>query len=335
MVRHISKILVLNFFITFLALSGYAQGADQKFHYAVRVPQTSRSCQQEAEALATTFAIQKGVTVLEAACRGVIPVSAKGESYNLYSLLLTYQSASKAKITSVTLSSGLLSQPGDGQGIYESYSACLADIPNQLKNFVAATSLTPLDTFCSNTPHLGGNLYKMQIDGFGVMTHSLYVFNPRLSVDADEDLLIKLQALVANSGGLITRVYGTQIFYYSKYDLNLSSRMMGLFHNANECLSQIDAATEIVKKGGATQAIVRCLRSTKVSAGPIFLQAFHDGYPNIFEDVGYTNTFYSFDECMGERARIIGDSGVNTLGGICQPALGLGNQYLLDLFFRR
>jgi hypothetical protein len=335
MIRHIPKILVLNLFAILTTVTVGAQTPPpETFHYAVRIPVTAQTCQQEATALGARFATTKGVTVNSATCSGIIPITADKANYNLYSLLVTYQGKRVYPSTAIIGASSLSTTPGDGPGIYDTYASCVADIPAQTTNFAAATSLTTLDAFCTAVGDMGGFKYKLQMDGVGTKTNSLYVFDPKLSGNVDPQLQTGLQNLVATSGGAITKVVGNQIFYYAKYALDLYTGMLGIFHNADECQSQVADAAAMLTNAGAKNIIVRCLNdgmNIRV-ASTYYLDVIHDGPSSVVEDYGYNNRFYSFNECMGEKPRIVQDGGKNTLGGICQPAMDLSTNYVLDLF---
>ncbi len=338
MIRHIPKILALNLFAIFMTFNVGAQTPPTTtFHYAVRIPATAQTCQQEADTLGARFSAVTKTKVSEATCRGTITISADGTSYNLYSLLLTYQGKRVYPTTAVLAGSNLSTIPGDGSGIYDTYASCVADIDGQTKNFSAATSLTTLDAFCTTTGDVSGSTYKLQMDGVGTKTNSLYVFDPRLIGATDPQLQSGIENLVATSGGMITKVYGAQIFYYAPYALNLSHRMLGIFHNASECESQISDAAAIFTKAEAKNIIVRCLSNGTGTRAPstYYLEIIHDGSSLVSEDWGTRNKFYSFNECMSEKARIVQDGGQNSLGGICQPAIDLSNNYVLDLFTSR
>src|ERR1700678_2456762 len=115
MIRHIPKILVLNLIAIFMTINAVAQTPAQTYHYAARIPATAQSCQAEAEALGVRFASTTKAKVSETTCRGTITMTADGSTYNLYSLLLTYQAASKINPSSTILGgSSVSTTPGDG-----------------------------------------------------------------------------------------------------------------------------------------------------------------------------------------------------------------------------
>lgn len=332
MIRHIPKILVLNLFAISSTINAGAQTAPIISHYAVRIPATSATCQEEANLLGARFAAGTKAKVTGAKCSGIIPITAEGSNYNLYSLLLTYEGAKISPQTVILGGATVSTTPGSGAGIYDTYASCLTDIDHQARNFSHATNLAIIDAFCMAVDSLGQNKYKLQMDGVGTKTNSLYVFDPKLGDYSTPNLQSDIENLVTKSGGMITKVYQGQIFYYAQYALNLSDRMLGLLSNIAECQEQLADAAGIFTGAGAKSLIARCLTQTGSPGASVMLEVIHDGSSSVMEDWGYNNKFYSYKECMGEKARIVEDGGKSTLGGICQPAMDVSTNYVLDLF---
>jgi len=324
------KIIVL-----ILSLFSVFANADtaKDYHYVLRIPQTAQTCEKEAQDLGVRFATDARAKVTASVCRDTLNVTFDKKNYKLYSLLLTYQATQQiSPYSAVFAQSAVTSTPGAGDGIYNTYADCNADMALQVKTYEAATGLVALGAFCIQLDNISYSRYKLQIDGIGTKKTSLYVFSPQYSGNVDATFLANVNTLVTKVGGKITKLYENLVFYYSKYPVNLTHLQFAMFVDKNECLAQITEATNILKAANAQNILISCFDLPKGMHSTAVLEAVHDGQSSLPQDYGVTYKYYSYSECMTDKPRVLQDAGKNAMGAICAPSMVSPNEYALTLY---
>src|SRR4051794_7273628 len=101
------KPMIKTVIATFLIGASQSALADSSSHYWIRIPQTQRSCQDEAKALADRFSVATGAQIQAATCTDKPTLKADGKSYTLYSLDIAYTVKQEASAYSILISPDL------------------------------------------------------------------------------------------------------------------------------------------------------------------------------------------------------------------------------------
>src|SRR4051812_8561493 len=84
----------------FIFGSAWAYEVPQNYEYAIRIPQTAKSCQQEAAELGARFHAATGIKPNESTCLDVVTITAERREYTLYSLSVSYTARASAELYS-------------------------------------------------------------------------------------------------------------------------------------------------------------------------------------------------------------------------------------------
>ncbi len=307
------------------------------FDYAVRIPATDNTCDEEAIQLRQRFEAASGITALSATCRAKVALTADGTTYPLYSLAVSYAAESELLPYSSIYGRAPIMGTGASDGAYDSYQACLADLPAQLA-FFGRTGLAAVASYCLPTGNDDQSQYALQIDGFGTPVQQLYVFNPDYLGTPASRTEAQVDDMLEADGATIALRSPRGIFYYADAPTALRHEQLANFDNQDsqvsrdQCEGQKADAEAIFAAAGSTHTLVLCLPLYDAMS----LEAFHDAPAELNDDQGSSSSRYdSYDECISDRARAIAElvaKDIPILGGLCEPSLGSDSLYDLHLF---
>ncbi|MCM2279465.1 MAG: hypothetical protein NDJ89_15425 [Oligoflexia bacterium] len=273
-----------------------ARAETPKQEYWVRVPATARSCEEEAEALARRFEAATGQAVKSRECLDVVTARFDDRAYVLYSLLLTYEARVPLPLYRARLGASF-GFGGRDSGAYGSYEQCLADLSAQAALFERAAGLSALAGECAPSPAYGQG-YLLSIEGPGVPARKLQGFNPLYE---DAVLQSEIEGLLVARGAQVARSTPGAILYYSGEALNLRQEYHGYFRDRSQCELQEPELRKILAVAGGTDAIIHCAGAGPGSPTTLFGLAVASRWIN---RITSAVTYYSFDECMKDRARV-------------------------------
>lgn len=142
--------------LCFAALLTAGTASASTFHYKVNfIPSDQGDCHQLAKELGDEVHAQTGLPVRRAICTG-------STAYG-YNVLVEYEADAAYPFVST-----IPSDPGvdGGGGVFGTLAACRAALPAEDARFRAATTLTPVISYCTIDPH-SDLPYAMRIDAFG------------------------------------------------------------------------------------------------------------------------------------------------------------------------
>jgi hypothetical protein len=339
--------------VTFLTLfSALAFAEDpQTYHYFARIPQTQLSCKDEANALAARFTAATQIAVTAATCTDQPTLTAEGQSYQLYSLDLTYQVLPENVPSQYTAILGDAQNYGianRGNAYYDTYAACLADIAAQSTMYAAQTQLSAVAAYCVAETDLDTAQYSMKLESFGTPAARLY----GLDIQSDQEFSDPIAApgtnsskpfyqavvgLLLESGAKITRSTDTMVAYYAATEAAVSQTELGYFDNADECTAQLPQVHALFIATGATDVYQVCQPlSDDANAKTVSLQVAYNSFDMVESDEGYNSqNYYSFQECMNDSARAFAAASQTmqkALGGLCIPDEMHEGQYVFEVF---
>jgi len=318
--------------LSFISLVSFADSTPPQlrtYQYWARIPQTSLSCQEEANQLAARFTAATGFAVSEKICRGVVDATYDGVKTPLYSLLISYQAPNQPYMYKAMF--GFMDfqrEPTSTEGAYATYNDCAADLSAQSANYERETSLKAMAAYCM--PSDMGTSYLLEVEGFGSPTHRLYVMNSAFDGTLTREIHNALDSFIAGLNAHVVAHADTHYFYYRDTSLELRQNMFGSFSNPAECAAQLDAISSLYTKAGSKQKIVACLQYGNDMA----LNGLADG--EMLFSFHVNAVYYSFDECMQDRARAIqaNTSYREPYGAVCTQDYHRngGPQYVMDLY---
>ncbi len=328
----ISPILMFLISVT----SVLAAGNDQT--YWVRLPESPEGCAQAAENVALRFARATGTSEVKGECRGVVELTAEGEVHRLFSVIVSYPSATELRPNSVVFGRAQFgSQPSRAAGVFPSYRSCLDQIPAQSAIYEEETGLEAVAAFCFPAglrlgPDGKSSLtnYALQIDGFGKTASRLRVFDAGARGGMGDRGLAQAASIVQRLGARVALLQGTHIFYYSEQGLSMSLESLAHFSRQNECEVQKDEAESILRKLGSREVLVNCVNSDSSWS----LMALREKVSMFSRDFGASAPkYYTFDECLSDRSRVLGREGGYRapLGAICRSD-SFSDFYVMELF---
>lgn len=322
----------LSFLIALNAWSSPNHSAPlSEFYYRIKIPKTNLTCEQEAKLLALKFANITQYEAVTGQCKGSVNLQSDGKTYELYSLMVTYKTTYFPKLDRATLGhpdfSGI---PRDFEGIYATFESCLNDISNQTRLYQLHSGLPLIDATCEPASYSDKPSFVLRIDGFGQPLKKLYGAKLSFMGDATEANFDEVKTLLQKLGASIIVSMGHEILYYSDPSFRFAHDYFAKFYSKEQCTSQLAEAQTIVTKFGSKDAVVTCL---PFANSVYFLEAFREGYFDVNGDDGAKfPEFYSFEECMSERAATT--LGNPYGGGICHVNNHLGTKFILELFSR-
>lgn len=301
------------------------------YQYWVRIPQTNRTCAEEANIMGDRFAQAtraNGSVVTEKICRSVVTAPYDGAKNSLYSILITYKATREAWAYSALFGSmDFQSTPANTNGIYAKYSDCVAGLDAQATHYETETGLVAVAAFCQ--PSLMGDTYTITVQGFGEPKRRLYVMKSAMTGEVNPELSQSMDHFLAGLDAHVVFRTETHYFYYRENYLELRQNMFGDFSNPAECAAQVATVSNIYTLGKSKQQIVACLPWGKKMA----LNGLADGV--MLSYFSGDAVYYSFDECMQDRSRVMqANTGYysNPLGAICKEDYHAAGQYVMELY---
>lgn len=288
--------------------------------YRVRVPVQTLSCAEEARGLGERFASATKLKVVRSECVSTVSLP-EDTTKKLHVLMVTYLADRSAEPFSAifgSTSSRLSDKPEPYQGAYPTYTACLADLPIQVKAFESATRLIAVASFCELGKSVTSS-YILQIDGFGKPQKRLFHFRSFDNSVAPETT-DQVRALLTDKGATIVQEVENSFFYYAAKSTGVRHNFLANFREISRCQEQLRDAVGIVQGAGSATVIAACVPS---QYGPSFnIETVSDEHHWFMSDSGYrVPIYYSLDECLHDKARILSsakEQNPRVLGGLCQ-----------------
>lgn len=306
--------------------------------YWVRVPATRFTCQEEASFLARRFTEATHIPVKTSVCRGVVRAKFDGVSVNLYSLLLNFDLKDKVDLYRASIGGYSDAFQADTKlGGYSKYEECLDQIPTQTDLFARNTGLSVAAVYCEPLNYLGTNQYILNIEGFGQPKARLFLFNLNsnpFNDGFDADLQNEVLGFLKSFGAEIVRTIGGVSYYYIKDSIDFNQFTFATFKNDKECAEQIEVATSILNVLGSSRSIVRCVTQSGPRGFALYSLS-GGGRVFINENRSFTN-YYSFTECMEDRARVLSHSANEEAlaGAICKEDSMTSGIYKMIVYSR-
>jgi|GEM_PF-3679737 len=306
--------------------------------YWVRVPATRFTCQEEASFLAQRFTEATRIPVKTSVCRGVVHAKFDGALVTLYSLLLNFDLKDKVDLYRASIGGYSDAFQADTKlGVYSKYEECLAQIPLQADLYARNTGLSVAAAYCEPMNYLGSYQYTLNVEGFGQPKARLFLFNLSLNYFNDGfDVALHQEVLgfLKSFGAEIVRTVGSVSYYYMRDDINFNQYIFGTFKNNNECVEQEETATSILNAFGVSRSIVHCVEQSGNKEYALYSLT---GGKRVFvnENRLLTN-YYSFSECMEDRARVLSSGGYDKAlaGAICREDVMTAGVYKMIVYSR-
>lgn len=313
---------------------------DKRFYYQIKLPQTNRSCEQEAVELAQRFSEVTGLKVIDRVCKGTLELPDGDAKYSVYSVMLTYLAKREAHPYSVFFGNAFMDVPGASTGIYPTYAACLSNLERQAALFEGQTGYRAVAATCQEGSYSYEKTFVLRIDGFSSDPQlkepklRLYSFTAMFRGQADATLWTTVEHVVARLGAQVATSGRNAVFYYSKYPLPVRYEYLGEFILAEECASQLDEARAIFSNLGSKMVIARCLADKDPKfAGRATLEIVRDRASGDPSYVTNESQYYSYSECLNDRARLMDEAssrGYTPLGVLCRKTWS--DKYEAQLF---
>ncbi|MDR3608663.1 MAG: hypothetical protein P4M08_14970 [Oligoflexia bacterium] len=310
----------------FLSASAYASPTLSTYSYLANMPQSNRTCAEEAGLLAERFASATGLQVTESRCSGNVDLTSNGQHFTIYVLAISYKALGQiapyqAKFEDTSILSGMDTSQ---RGAYSSYTDCLADIAFQSRKFTANTGLAAVNAACAPAADSfdADHDYTLILDGFGMPKASLWPYRP-FSRELDSATEGAIAALLQARGAVIVKQSQGEFYYYSQYAAGLNRTTIDYFGDTTQCEAQLASIQDVFKSAGATITLAECVPAAdELGAGGSMLEILSDVPRIVSSDMGYNSTpdYSSFDACMKDEARVLADEkaqGKPWLGALC------------------
>jgi hypothetical protein len=310
-----------------LGASGAMASDVHQFTYRVQVPVQSADCTQDASALATRFQTSSGLDSVQAECQGVSPLIDGTATYNVATVIVTYQAEYELTPTRAVFGgSEFLGQPDADWPLFDTYATCLDQLKRQQPKFETQTGALAVAAHCDAASNALETGYSLTIETFGKVTKQLYAFIPDFGpegIRAGSKILTSAVQALSSSGATVAYADDQHVFFYASYDLPVLLSDLGSFDDPSECQDQISNADSIYLQSGIDSVVSFCEPEGQDSAS---LTTVGIGLDMSLETTTQDH-YASYDECRADRERSVGNeisNGQNVVGAVCVPASPVG-----------
>jgi hypothetical protein len=255
-----------------------------------------------------------------------------GTTYGVDTVVVSYLSTSQVQFYRANFTGqAFLDEPSAGTGLFDTYSACLAQLDKQQASFEAQTGLTAVATYCQHDT-LGSKTFSLTVEGFGVPKAKLYEYTPAAEAlqSKSTQLLQAAQLAITTSGGQLTYVDDAHVFYYSKYSVPVTEMTLGEFKSVTECSVQLEdakAALSTLKLDNGQALCTDDGNMEIVGAGITYA----NGRTEDRQD-----RYASFEDCMKDKVRVVQNAtsaGGHIVAALCSLSEDVTNDYVIDLYY--
>jgi hypothetical protein len=290
----------------------------KRYYYTLRIPRTAQGCENAVSRIAQKFSQLTGLVVNEARCQSTRDWTEEGIQYREDFIVLTYLAVEEIKPYTATFGSEFLGVTSSEFGVFESYRECLSQLEHQEEIFESATEFEALASTCVEGSQVPHRSYILRIDGLSAKEGKeklkrplkrLFAFTDRFRGSVDPALDTQIQDLVESMGGAWAHKWAGVSFYYAKNVLPIRFESMGYFPVAHECEVQLNDVRNIFIQMGSKRVIARC---STVESAPgttaVYLELVRDYNANNSSPLSETLTYFTFEECMSDRARALDEA---------------------------
>jgi hypothetical protein len=321
------------FYLLLLAQTSVAATSVQ--YYQAQIPQTSRSCEAEAQAMATRFSAATKASV-RGSCVEVYQTHTSNGNRTVYSIEVSYPAEKAFNPASSVYGVGYSDWDTTGKflGLYLDYDSCVADLPRRAEEYRQHTRLIPVAAFCERSANLSRADYILQVDGFGQPKQTLNVLAPDLlPFPTDAALANEVKNVLPRFGAQLVAEQGSRLFYYSEKPIHLRGSAAAYFDNPDHCRAQIQEAQKIFTDQDAAPANVHCVVTPHTHSETTLAVVYAS--IDLRDSFKGTERYPSFEECLLNRDRALNRAARThswVVGGICQREIFHEDSYVLEIY---
>lgn len=320
------------FLLLFLILTPSIKAlASREFPYSslVRVPAVQSTCDLEAQVLQNKISNNAGVSNVKVECRGPISLVENNITYKLYSLAVDYTSEMWVRYAADFRVDQLRVPRGYTYPAYHSYGECVRDLEIQKTIFERETKLEAIIASCEDLGFSYETKYVIKIESFGTPEKKLQYVDIGVNPTTDPLLFLEVERLITEQNISIVKQFDQIEFFYSSKPVTLQKLGTVFFKDLSQCESQIEEGKLILTRSGSTKVIAKCfpsLGSAEMRVFGIGSNRYLPPYPSS------TIRYYTYDECMQDRSRLIAKYSDSIFGLICAPEVGSRDRYFAYLY---
>lgn len=316
--------------------------ADFEEYYHIKIPQSQKSCEQEATDLARRFSAQGKPVTSQAKCSGAFTIRQNKVDYRFYGLEIKYTLKFEdlpSRIHSSYYGHGLLGNKTvfNDEGMYSDLNLCLKELPSRIKEYASYTQHPVLAATCERGTSAIRSSFTVRIDTVGKPAIDLASIEDFSEHYNEAPFNLAVQNMIESTGGHIVAHKDGYFYYYSQQVVEPQSQQFGSMRKS-DCKEQIDDLRGILQMHKATETTVGCSHRTYGMETFAHLDGLWNHF-HLFHMETQPETYSFFSECDRDKSRVI-DSKKN-LGqdfhfGICRYNSFTRNEeeaiYSLDLY---
>lgn len=325
-------VLLTSLFTLLFSFKVYANPELIEHNRLIHLAPTEATCNKEALVLREKLQTFGGLQETHVTCLAEVNLPEGNELFTIYSLHISFKVSAHFNYYVADFKTDIAQLPiGGGYPAYPSYGACLKELAFHKQTFQAHTGLNVLLASCEETGFGRSSTYAPRLEGFGIARERLLYTDVGVDPKTDPTFYADVLRLLTIRGLEIAKNFGRVVFYYAPERVTIKQLLPLYFDNSSECWAQQSEAEQILKNSGVEQVISRCLGRGKTARLMVLGTAVHGFYSNPYYFEG--RTYYSYEECRADIARIIATSPRRTLGALCSANTAVYGRYIANLYY--
>lgn len=325
--------------IATMAVSAFASAQVQKplveYSYYARVAGSNTTCANEASALLTRLQANKSLSSVSATCAPENTIEENGVRYKSYSIVVKYIATDRQPIESARIGGVDVNGNSNGSGLFNSYGACVAQLPTQKALFEVNTGLQAVTATCTREiiPEQAPYSYAILIEGLGEGQSSLQAYG--ISYIYEDSMAVKQMMYDVFAHYRTPLAYQSKgsFLYYSAAPIPVSQDTLMVTRSAAECVGQLQDAKAILTNAGSEAGEVACITNSDYKYEIFSLVLVQGGGHKIREAyAAQPVTYMSYAECVADKARVVSEATSENqpiYGAICDNEVG---EYKMHLY---